>query len=248
MWILILALAAIFVIGYAMLPKIYVLRGNIAYEKSGLKNAIKFYEKAYRTNRASASAKLNYALLILRDGRPEDSEKLFNEIILSPQTAPKHKNSAKQYRCMAYIKQGKAEEAFETASELLKVYKNSSLYAIAGYALLLSDKDASKLCEEAYEYNPDNRDIADNYATSLIISGNLSEAVSICDDVIQKNRFFPEGYYHKALALKEMGKYDDALKVLEMLDDCEFNYLTTIDDDDIEKLKSETEVAKNAGI
>lgn len=244
MKILILSLCVLLVVIYILLPKIYAIRGSIAYEKSGLENALKFYEKAYKTKRASVRDKITYALLVLRDGRPEDSEKLFNELVLSPKMPEKNKNAAKQYRCMAYIKEGRCAEAAESAAELLESYKNSDLYAILGYAMLLLGKDgALELCAEAYDYNEDNRDIADNYALALIKNGESERALEICDKVIQKNRYFPEGHFHKAMALKNLGRFHEALEELELLDDCDFKYLTTIGDDEIDALREEIENA-----
>jgi tetratricopeptide (TPR) repeat protein len=247
MWIWIV-LAAVLVLIYMLLPNIYAFRGSFAYEKSGLEAAVRLYEKAYKTNRASVSAKLNYALLVLRDERPEEAEKIFNEIVLNPGVPDKKKNAARQYRCMAYIKQERPEEALEDSLELLERYKNSDLYAIAGYAMIMSQKPLSDImdfCSEAYEYNEDNRDIADNYAVALIMSENYKEAVTVCDKVIKKYRFFPEGHYHKALALVNLEKGSDASDELELLEDCDFNYMTTFDDDDVEKLKQRIKDLEN---
>ena len=69
MWIWIAALAAVILLGYKLLPNFYALKGNFAYEKGGIGEAVKEYEKAYKTNRASAAIRLSYADLVLRDGR-----------------------------------------------------------------------------------------------------------------------------------------------------------------------------------
>lgn len=238
-WIIAAAAAAIIAV-YFFLPGIYAFRGLIAYEKSGIDEALKLYEKAYKTGRASIKAQIRYAILCLKSGNPEKSEKLFDEIIRSPKLENNKKNMAKQYRCMAYIKLGKIQDALEDSRELLEKYKTSDLYAIVGYCMILAKEPADKLlsfCLEAYDYNCDNRDIADNYAVALTKAGQYEKAVDICDKVIEQNKYFPEGHYHKAAALLKLGKIEEAIKELDALDDCDFKYLTTVSDDDIENLR-----------
>lgn len=238
--IAVLIVAAVLI--YFLLPEIYAFRGLLAYEKQGAEEALKLYEKAYKTKRSSVKVQIRYALLNLKNGAPDKAEKLFNEIILSPKIPENKKNAAKQYRCMAYIKQGKAKEAQESAEELLEKYKTSDLYAIVGYCMILNeDERLLDFCREAYEYNSDNRDIADNYAVALTNSGDFDDAIKICDDVISENKYFPEGHYHKAAALIKKGEKEEALKELDALEDCEFKYLTTVSEEEAENLRREAE-------
>lgn len=237
-WLIVL-LAAIVVL-YICLPRIYSFRGLAAYGKGEEDEALKLYEKAYKTGRASVKAKINYALIALKAAQLEQAEKIFDEIIVSPKIKEEQKKSARQYRCMAYIKQNKSKQALDEAMELLEVYKTSDLYAIAGYAMALEGEDADKLlafCTEAYEYNADNRDIADNYAVALIKAGEYTKAVEICGDIIEKYEDFPEGHFHKAQALTGMGRFDMATEELELLDKCNFKYMTTVSEKEIEQLK-----------
>lgn len=229
---------------YFFLPGIYSFCALFVYSSKGAKVSLKLYEKAYKTGRASAKAKINYAIISLRNAEPEKAEKLFDEVVASEKANEGQKNSARQYRCLVYIKQGRAEKALEEATELLKKYKNSDLYAMAGYAMSLTDTAPDKLlelCTDAYEYNADNRDIADNYAVALIRAGKYFEALEICDDVTQNNRYFPEGHFHKAQAYAALGKFSEAAEELDALEDCDFKYMTTISEEDIDKLRKLTE-------
>jgi len=246
MWIWIAALAAVILLGYKLLPNFYALKGNFAYEKGGIGEAVKEYEKAYKTNRASAAIRLSYADLVLRDGRFEEAETLFTQIILDLEVPLNKKNSAKQQRCVAYIKQNKIDDAYEDAQELLESYQNSGLYAIMGYAMILKNKpkdEILKFCREAYEYNKDNRDVADNYAQALILSGEYEKAIEILDKVIERYRFFPEVRFHKALCLKALGKKEEAKNELELLEECDFENLTSITDEEIDELQKGLENA-----
>ncbi len=236
---IVLALVIVIVFVFFMLPNIYASRGSSAYRKGDLAKATMLYKKAYDTKRASLVVKLNYAQIVLRDGRPEEAEKIFDEILLDPKLVANKKNMVRQCRCMAYIKQNKAEQAIAEAEELLATYKNSELYAIIGYAMILAERpkeETLKVCEEAYEYNEDNRDIADNYALALINAQEYEEAIEVCDKVIKSNRFFPEGRYHKALALSKLGRLEQMHEELDLLEDCDFGYLTTVTDEEIDAL------------
>lgn len=238
-WI-IAALAAAIVLLFIFLPNIYSFKGLVAYQKQGAEEALRFYEKAYNTKRASVKTKIRYAILCLKNAHPEKSEQLLNEIISSPKAKNSQKNMARQYRCMAYLKEDKTGEALEESRELLEKYKTSDLYAIVGYCMALENEPCDKLlelCSEAYDYNADNRDIADNYAVALIRNGENEKAVEICNDVIENDRYFPEGHFHKAEALLNLGKFDEAEEELDALDDCDFKYLTTISGEDISKLR-----------
>ena len=238
-WIIaVLIIAAILI--FIFLPEIYAFKGLIAYQKQGAEESLRLYEKAYNTKRASAKTKIRYAILCLKNADPQKSERLLSEIIASPKIKQNQKNMAKQYRCMAYIKEGKSKEALEDSKELLEKYKTSDLYAIIGYCMALENEPADSLlafCGEAYDYNSDNRDIADNYAVALAKSGDYEKAIEICDEVIENNPHFPEGHFHKAAALAKLGHFDEASEELDALDDCDFKYLTTVSDEDIEKLR-----------
>ena len=233
------ALVIIAVFCFVMLPNFYASRGSSAYRKGDLREAARLYKKAYDTKRASLVVKLNYAQIVLRDGRSEEAEKIFDEILLDKKLPSNKKNLVRQYRCMAYMKQDKPEQAIAEAQDLLSVYKNSELYAIMGYAMILAhrpEREVLTLCEEAYEYNEDNRDFADNYALALINAEEYEEAIEVCDKVIKSNRFFPEGHYHKALALSKLERLEEMHSELELLEDCDFGYLTTVTDEEIDAL------------
>ena len=66
---------------------------------------------------------------------------------------------------------------------------------------------------------------------------SYEEAVKICDEVIRRNRFFPESRYHKALALVELGREKEAIEEMELLEDCDFGYMTTVTDEEIDELR-----------
>ena len=62
---------------------------------------------------------------------------------------------------------------------------------------------------------------------------------------MEKNTQFVEGCYHGAQIALKTGKTDKARKYLEMLADCKRSKMTTITEEQIEKLKAEVNDNEN---
>ena len=160
------AIVAIGVGIYNFLPTYYAINGNKAFEIGDEDRAREWYKKACETGRANVKLKSSYAYVLLRTGYADEAEKVLDPIIRVKGLAPEKKNLAKQQRCMVYYKQGRLDEAIEDAQSMMNEgYRNSSIYGMLGYFKLLRNDDldeTTKLCEEAYDYNSDDRDIKDN--------------------------------------------------------------------------------------
>lgn len=238
-WILL-----IFAIGlliWWILPTIYMIQGNKAYGNGGTKDALRWYEKAQKTGHVSVSCRITYALLLLRDGRPEEAERLLNQIIRDKSIKENKKGNARIYRCMAYTKENRIEDAYEDAMELLEKGKSTTLYAMAGYVMLLSGKPDAEIldfCEEAYDYNPDERDITDNLAAACIKTGDYERAKELGEELMEHYPKFVEGFYHTACAYYALGDYEKAKTCMEGLENCQRHYLTTVSEQEIEELKA----------
>ena len=117
--------------------------------------------------------------MLLRTGYADEAEKVLDPIIRVKGLAPE-KNLAKQQRCMVYYKQGRLDEAIEDAQSMMNEgYRNSSIYGMLGYFKLLRNDDldeTTKLCEEAYDYNSDDRDIKDNLSICYFRKGEYEKA------------------------------------------------------------------------
>ena len=151
-WILLLVLILAFI--WWMLPTIFTIIGNKSYHDKSLSEALKWYRRAYKTGRMAVSTKMAYGLLLLRNGQPEDAERLLSAVILDKKIKPQKKSPARSYRCMAYVKQGRISEAYEEMTELLETHKSSLNYALGGYIMALTNcppKDLLAFCDEAYD-------------------------------------------------------------------------------------------------
>ena len=78
------------------------------------------------------------------------------------------------------IKQGRLDEAIEDAQSMMNEgYRNSSVYGMLGYFKIARNDDldeTTKLCEEAYDYNSDDRDIKDNLSICYFRKGEYEKA------------------------------------------------------------------------
>ena len=167
--------------------------------------------------------------MLLRTGYADEAEKVLDPIIRVKGLAPEKKNLAKQQRCMVYYKQGRLDEAIEDAQSMMNEgYRNSSIYGMLGYFKLLRNDDldeTTKLCEEAYDYNSDDRE--------------YEKAEKISDELVGSAPNFVEGFYHGIQIAMKLNKYDKAAEYAEKLKECKRSGMTTVTEEEVNKLIQE---------
>ena len=183
--------------------------------------------------------KTEYSLVLLRLGEYKQAEKVLNEIILDRKIQQKDKINAKTYRAMAYHKLGRTDEATEDMEELYETAKTTLVYGMLGYLKQLSGEAELDFCKEAYDYNSDDRDICDNMLVAYIRTGDFENADKIAADLREKYPHFVEAFYHSALLEMKKGNFGQAEAFLNKTAECRRSMLTTISEEDIEKLRKE---------
>ncbi|MBS7298979.1 MAG: tetratricopeptide repeat protein [Eubacteriales bacterium] len=245
LWLgLAVTLAAIIYLVIKNLPSIYALLGTRAYASNNIHTALNWYRKALATHRAGNQIKINYAMTLLRTGDPEKAEEEFDSIINSSTASDADKRSARQYRCMAYIKQGLADKAMSEAKELFAEAKTTITYGIMGYFMQLvdtPDDELLALCEEAYDYNSNDRDIIDNLIVALIRNNQLTRAAELAEELRENHPSFVEAFYHSAMIELKLGNKEEARKHLAHTPECRRSYLTTVSEEEIALLAKEAE-------
>lgn len=229
---------------YCLMPNIYAFNGNKAFSDGDLEAANKWYSRCIGTGRASDGLKLAYAFLLLRSGKPVESERVLNEIARKKTAKPEDKLRARQYRCMAYCKQNRMDEAMEEAQELFRDYKTTMTYGIMGYFMLLTNApidETVKLCEEACAYNSDDRDILDNMALAYYRAGELKKAQEYTEKLMETSPTFVEAFYHGALVENKLGNKDKAREYLAKIPECKRSYMTTVSQEEIDALATEVQ-------
>ena len=227
---------------YANIPTFYSIKGKKAINEGNYEKALLAFKKAVDTKRASGAIHLSYGMLLLRCGHPEDAVSVFNSIILYSKSKDNIKNQAKQYRVLAYHKLGQTEDALEEAQEIFESYKNTISYGLLCYLKLANNQPIDEvlpLCEEAYDYNSDDRDIVDNLTLAHIRKGNYEKAKELVDSMLEKFPSFTEAYYHGAVVYKKLGDINKARELLNAIqENCRRTYLTTVSLEEIEELKN----------
>lgn len=224
---------------YKLLPAILKNFAIRALSKGDNEKAVSLYKKASQMFGGNNQYKTEYALVLMRIGNFKEAETVLNTIILDRKIPQKDKINAKTYRAMAYHKEGRTEEAKEEMAELFETAKTTVAYGLFGYLKQLDGSSALDFCLEAYDYNSDDRDICDNLLVAYTRTGDFDKADEIAKDLREKYPQFVEGFYHSALLEAKKGNKEKATEYLEKTKTCIRSMLTTVSQEDIEKLKEE---------
>lgn len=242
MKILLIILAVLVIVGIKnLIPTINAAKAAKAYSEEDIDTAIAYYKKAAASGKAEH--KINYALMLMRNGNFREAETVFNGMIFDRNVLSNDKLKAKLYRCMLYEKTDRLDDALEDAEEIFDRLKNTTVYGVLGY--LRQKKGGAELdfCLEAYDYNADDRDICDNLTLAYIRSGELEKAKELAEEMREQFPTFTEAFYRSAVIAKMMGDIEGAKGFLGEIENCTRNVLTTISEEEIESLRSELENA-----
>lgn len=240
--LVVIYLIAIFVLA---LPSIYKLQGAKVYgREDNIEEAIKWYEKAYKTGRADTGTGVSLAYLMLKTGDMEKSEALFKKIYEASSTSEDFRNIIKSNIALIKWKKGKLDEAIEMMEKLVADFKTTNIYGSLGF-LYIEKGDFEKALEfnkEANEYNNSNSIIMDNLGETYYWLERYDEAEETYVKLMEKEPKFPEPYYHYGLVLEKLDKKDEAFKMFKKADTFKINFLSTITKEQItEKLSDHSE-------
>lgn len=215
-------------------------RANAEFLKKNYEKAFRMYEKAYKSKIRKFTVDLAYAQALLRYGKPEKALEVLDKILCLNLTK-EIKFPAKQTRSLIYYKLGRTEEAYEEAKELFEDgYTTSNMYCLVGLMMLANNEpidDTIAFCERAYDYDNENRDIIDNLLVCYIKTNNIDKAKELADKIIKEHPSFVEAWYHAAQVYCMLGDNKKASEFLENIKNCDRSFLTTVSEEDIEKLK-----------
>lgn len=244
MKLLYIILAAVLVFAaYKLTPTVLKFKAVKALQEGENDKAVSLYKRASHIFGGNNQYKIEYALVLMRLGEYKEAEKTLNTIILDRSIPKKEKINAKTYRAMAYHKEGRTEEAIEEMTELYETVKTTVVYGLFGYLKQLDGTSALDFCLEAYDYNSDNRDICDNLLVAYIREGNFEKADEIADNLRDRYPQFLEAFYHSAILELKKGNKGKAMEFLDKTAECKRSKLTTVSEEEIEKLRSEIENA-----
>lgn len=220
---------------YSIWPSYTLGRANAEFNKGNTDGAISRYKKVMKTGRAKVNDYINYATILMRTGNCEEAMENINRVLAIKRDRIT-RCTAMVTRAMINYRLENLREAMEEVEELHdEGYKTSATYSLMGYFMLKLDypiDDAVKLCEEAYDYDDDSRDIVDNMMCAYMKSGNLSKAKEISDKLTESAPQFVEAIYHAAQLYEKLGDMDKAKEFAKKLNDCKRSVMTTVTEEE----------------
>jgi tetratricopeptide (TPR) repeat protein len=224
---------------------IYSMIGNIRYTNGGPAEALKWYEKAYKTHRAGIKMEISYGYLLLKSSRIDEAEKIFTKLLEGKQQVQDEK-SIKSNLALLLWKKGDLDSAIAMLEDVMEDYKTSTLYGSLGY-FYIAKGDFEKALEfnlEATEYNRTNTIILDNLGLTYYMLEQSDKSLETYQKLIGMKPTFPEAYYNYGQLLLKLNRPDEALEMFRKARQCKISFLSTITTEDIEstieKLESDT--------
>lgn len=219
------------------ISNIYALKAMKKYTGGNTREALKLYEKAYSSKNASPSIKINYAYLLLREGRAEEALEILNLLLKSPLNE-KDKINATLNLSIAFWEKGDLEKAISLLEDLYdNNYKTTILYQNLGLFYVLNGnlEKALQFNLEAYEYNNTDTSILDNLGLNYYMLKDYDKALEIYEKIMPLAPTFATAYYYYGLTLKAKGRFAEALEMFEKALTCPFSLLTPIKKEEVLK-------------
>jgi tetratricopeptide (TPR) repeat protein len=196
----------------------------------------------------SAKHQLTVGYLLLKEGYPEDAERIFTFLMTTPQ-GKFNSNHARAYSALIHWKKGHLDEAIAELETLLESnYRTTALYSNLGFFLIeKGDMDkALKINLEAYEYNNQSPVIQDNLGLCYIKTEQWALAEDIYDKLIENHPRFPDAWYNAAQIAVHKGDNKKAESLLSSALEKKFSYLSTLSktqvENQIEQIKGSSEI------
>ena len=260
MLIIILAIAVIFVVfnyvhkivGMALLSAFIVallyfkhaeflmLRGNGIYNKGDRAKGLELMEKAYNTGKLKSAMVVYYSYCLIRENMNEKAYEVLDKYIKDGKGSMADICRAKHNKAILLWKDGRLDEAFEVMKEVHGDMPATDTYGTLGLLYIemaeknpSMEEEAAAFMEEAYEYNADDRTIADNMGTVYLKRGELDKAEEVYKVLLANPQPSPTPYYRYACVLEKKGNYEDAEDMLNKALRCSFTGVTVIKRQDV---------------
>lgn len=220
---------------YTGKASIFAIMGSRNYSKGNMEEAIKWFDKAYKSGSAKPMTVTSYAYLLLKCGNITEAEKILNEQ-MNKLLSNEEKMNVKSNLALVLWKKGQLDEAVNMLEEVFSNYKTTTIYGSLGYLLILKG-DLNKALEfnlEAYEYNSSNAVIQDNLGQTYFLMGEYDKSQEIYEKLVSTNPSFPEAYYNYGLLMKQKGELNKALELMKKALEYKFSFLSTVSREEVE--------------
>lgn len=226
---------------FVKLPEFYMLSGNSKYNKGDRAGGLALMEKAYKTGKLNSNMIIFYAYCLIRENKEADAQEVLDKYIASGKGSKEELCRAKHHKAIMLRNMGSISQAFETIKEVHAERPATDTYGTMG--LLYVDmakndpslqEEALSFLKEAYDYNGDDRTIADNLAQMYSAAGLIDEAVDIYSKLVSSKPASPTPYYHYGCLLEKSGDFENAEEMFNRALRYPFTGVTAIKRCDVE--------------
>ncbi|HET9843183.1 MAG TPA: XrtA/PEP-CTERM system TPR-repeat protein PrsT [Gammaproteobacteria bacterium] len=191
------------------------LYGDALFGKGLTKDSVKYYEMAYHLGKKPDYAKVYYHAL----NHTNESAKGLAVLEQYLQEYPEDKEMH-QFLATTYLTKNQLDKAKHHYEIVLQTKSDDyvSLNNLAHVYLKKNDPfNAYEFAKKAYDLDPENPQVADTFAWTLILRKEPNKAVPILTKVLSNNPHLPDLRYHRAVGLYELGNKRLAISELENL-------------------------------
>ncbi|MFO7636662.1 MAG: hypothetical protein R6W96_05100 [Clostridia bacterium] len=236
-----LALIAVIILYMAVFlllekENILKLMASHQFKKKNNLKALRYIYKAYRMKRSGIHTAVTFIYFLLKSGKYEKAGEIIVETEKRTLT-PQEKNSLSLNKALFLWKTDRILESLELYGQLAVDDESTSLYSSYGYVATLVDDPEKALGVnlKAFEYNPESSAILDNLGLVYLKANDLDKAQEIYDRLMEKEPRFPEAYYNMSLLMERRYDMDESIYYLKKALEQDFDGLTTISREDVEK-------------
>lgn len=226
-------LLAIFVSILLNLPMLYMFKGNSAYGKGKIKEALELYKKALKTKKLSVDMEIYCGYILLKEGQKEECEKVFDALYKKTLTQ-RQKNSLDTNMALLLWKKGQVEDGVKL---LEKVWEKEPSITVAGSlgALMLIEakktenyENVVKFCEKTNEKYTYEKTIMANLGEAYYCTGRNDDALKIFEELMDCGTQSPAPYYYYGLTLAKAGQFGEARDMFSKALRQRFSALSTV--------------------
>ena len=209
----------------AILIYIVVRRANLAaipakmaYSKRDYPKAMKIFKIADKIGNLNVNNKMLLGYVCLRCGELDEARKHLRLCSTLTRHGSAERNQINNLLALVSWKEGNLSDGIEILEEIIgSGYKTTVVYQNLGIFYNLSDdkEKALKFNLEAYDYNCDDKTIADNLGELYLILGENEKAKEVYAKLMEKELQTPVPYYNYGRVLKALGDNDGAKQRFE---------------------------------
>lgn len=231
------AAVAVFIIAFAVVKKadILMIRGNSLYNKGDHKKGLELMEKAYGTGKLNGTMTVYYSYCLIRENMNAKAYEVLDKYIAAGKGSKSDLSRAMHNKAIILWKEGRLDEAFDVMRDAHAAVPATDTYGTLGLLYLEKAKadpsmaeEAEAFLKEAYDYNADDRSIADNMGAWYLERGETDAAAEVYAALLKTPQPSPTPYYRYGLVLEKQGNYEDAEDMLNRALRCSFTGVTVI--------------------